>query len=112
MPLVRGGVVESVLIVGRRVDRPFAQSDVDQLEELGAIAALLIRNTPLLAEAESSSRAKSSFINLAAHELGTPISGWRGNTEMVADEHFLPITRKHGCIRDVLGEAPMMLAGN
>ena len=31
MPLVRGGVVESVLIVGRRVDRPFAQSDVDQL---------------------------------------------------------------------------------
>src|SRR5207237_2587899 len=92
MPLVRGGTVDGVLIVGRRTDRPFTQGDVDQLEELGAIAALLIRNSRLLAEAESSSRAKSSFINLAAHELGTPISVVRGYIEMLADETFGPIT--------------------
>jgi len=110
MPLVRGGVVESILIVGRRVDRPFAQSDVDQLEELGAIAALLIRNTRLLAEAESSSRAKSSFINLAAHELGTPISVLRGYTEMLADESLGPITREQRGPMDVIRNTSADLA--
>jgi signal transduction histidine kinase len=75
-----------VLIAGRRRDRPFTQGEVEQLEELGAIATLLIRNSRLLAEAASSSRAKSSFINLAAHELGTPISVIRGYIDMLADE--------------------------
>jgi signal transduction histidine kinase len=91
MPLVRGGEVDSVLIVGRRADRRFTQADVDQLEELGALAALLIRNARLLADAEETSRAKSNFINLAAHELGTPISVIRGYIEMLADETLGPI---------------------
>jgi signal transduction histidine kinase len=92
MPLVRGGTVDGVLIVGRRAERPFGGGDVEQLEELGAIAALLIRNARLRAEAESISRAKSSFINLAAHELGTPISVIRGYIEMLADETLGPMT--------------------
>ena len=86
MPLVRGGTVDGVLIVGRRTHRPFTEADVDQLAELGAIAALVIRNSRLLADAESSSRAKSNFINLAAHEFGTPIAVIRGYVDMIADE--------------------------
>jgi signal transduction histidine kinase len=91
MPLMRGGTADSVLIVGRRSDRPFTRADVDQLQELGSIAALLIRNARMLDEAESSSRAKSNFINLAAHELGTPISVIRGYIEMLADETLGPV---------------------
>jgi signal transduction histidine kinase len=94
MPLVRAGTVDWVLIVGRRTDRPFTRVDVDQLQELGAVAALLIRNARLLAEAESASRAKSAFINLAAHELGTPISVIRGYADMLAEETFGPITQE------------------
>jgi signal transduction histidine kinase len=85
MPLVRGGNVDGVLIVGRRSDRAFTRADVDQLEELGAIAAMLIRNARLLADAEFASTSKSNFINLAAHELGTPISVIRGYVEMLSD---------------------------
>jgi signal transduction histidine kinase len=92
MPLVRGGEVDSVLIVGRRTGTPFSQAEVRQLEEMGAIAALLIRNARLLADAESSSQAKSNFINLAAHELGTPIAVIRGYIEMLADETLGPMT--------------------
>jgi signal transduction histidine kinase len=94
MPLARAGSVEWVLMAGRRVDKPFTHTDVDQLQELGAIAALLIHNAHLLAESESLSRAKSNFINLAAHELGTPISVIRGYAEMLADESLGPITRE------------------
>ena len=93
MPLVRAGSVDWALIAGRRRDDPFNQSDVEQLRELGAIAALLIRNARLLSESESLSAAKSNFINLAAHELGTPISVIRGYAEMLADESLGPVTR-------------------
>jgi len=108
MPLVRGGEVDSVLIVGRRTGTPFSQAEVDQLEEMGAIAALLIRNARLLADAESSSQAKSNFINLAAHELGTPISVIRGYVEMLADETLGPMTSKQrgpmDAVRKTIGE--------
>lgn len=92
MPLTRAGSVDRVLIVGRRSDHRFVESDVEQLRELGAIAALLIHNAGLLAEAESTSEAKSNFIKLAAHELGTPISVIRGYAEMLADDSLGPIT--------------------
>ena len=88
LPLVRGGEAYGVLIGGRRSDRPFTPEDADQLRELGALAALLIRNARLLAETELASQAKSNFINLAAHELGTPISVIRGYIEMLADGAF------------------------
>lgn len=94
MPLARGRVVDSALVVGRRSDRPFTDGDVDQLEELGAIAALLIRNARFLAEVESSSRAKSNFINLAAHELGTPIAVIKGYLEMLADSTLGPVDER------------------
>jgi signal transduction histidine kinase len=41
-----------------------------------------------LTDAEHASRAKSNFINLAAHELGTPISVIRGYVEMLVDGNF------------------------
>jgi signal transduction histidine kinase len=92
MPLSRGGAVDWVLIAARRTDQRFIESDVDQLRELGAIAALLIRNAGLLTEAESTSQAKTNFINLAAHELGTPISVIRGYADMLGDESLGPLT--------------------
>ena len=110
MPLVRGGTVDGVLIAGRREERPFTGSDVDQLEELGAIAALLIRNARLLAEAESISRAKSNFINLAAHELGTPISVIRGYIEMLADDTLGPMTPRQRGPMDALRHTSAELA--
>jgi signal transduction histidine kinase len=111
MPLVRGGTVDAVIIAGRRQDRPFDDSDVEQLEELGAIAALLIRNARLRSEAESTSRAKSGFINLAAHELGTPISVIRGYIEMLVDETLGKLTpEQHGPLHAVRNTAADLAA--
>jgi signal transduction histidine kinase len=120
MPLVRGGAVDSVLIVGRRADLPFTKADVDQLEEFGAIAALLIRNARLLADAEHTSRAKSNFINLAAHEFGTPISVIRGYVEMLADETLgsigdrqrEPIEAVRSTINDLATRVDQLLAAS
>ena len=102
VPLVRGGSVDGVLIAGRRSDRPFTHGDVEQLEELGAIATLLIRNSRLLAEAASSSRAKSAFINLAAHELGTPISVVRGYIDMLSDESLGRLSERQRAAVDMV----------
>ena len=110
MPLTRAGSVDRVLIVGRRSEQRFLQSDVEQLRELGAIAALLIRNAGLLAESESTSQAKSNFINLAAHELGTPISVIRGYADMLGDESLGPLTSRQRLPVDTIRKASSELS--
>ena len=51
-------------------------------EELKRIAQ---RNAQLLEEAQEASRSKSAFLNMAAHELRTPLSVLRGYISMLLD---------------------------
>ena len=51
-------------------------------EELKRIAE---RNAQLLEEAQEASRSKSAFLNMAAHELRTPLSVLRGYISMLLD---------------------------
>ncbi|HEY1455040.1 MAG TPA: GAF domain-containing sensor histidine kinase [Candidatus Dormibacteraeota bacterium] len=102
MPLMRGGEVDAVMILGRRHRDAFTDADVDQLRDLGAIAALLIRNARLLTAAESASIAKSNFMNLAAHELRTPLSVINGYVNLLADGSFGAVSEPQQKTLDVV----------
>src|SRR5207237_4468689 len=90
-PLFLGGEVDAVLFLARRGDVPFDTEDANLLSEFATIAALLLRNARLLRSAEPASIAKSSFLNLAAHELRTPVSVIRGYLDLLATGDFGPL---------------------
>jgi signal transduction histidine kinase len=80
--------VDAVLFLARRRELPFDTDDANLLSEFATIAALLLRNARLLRSAEAASIAKSSFLNLAAHELRTPVSVIRGYLDLLASGDF------------------------
>jgi signal transduction histidine kinase len=88
LPLVVGQEVIGLLALSRIRDVPFTDADVLALKEFGTLTALIVRNARLLAEALEVSRAKSKFVNLAAHELRTPVSVLKGYLSMIADGVF------------------------
>jgi signal transduction histidine kinase len=83
-PLMVGRQLVGVLGLSRR-RRRFTEADVLTLQPFATLAALLLRNARLLAEARRVGQAKSSFLNLAAHELRTPLSVIRGYLSMLEE---------------------------
>jgi signal transduction histidine kinase len=88
LPLVVGQEVIGLLALSRIRDEPFTDADLLALKEFATLTALIVRNARLLAEALELSRAKSKFVNLAAHELRTPVSVLKGYLSMIADGVF------------------------
>jgi signal transduction histidine kinase len=99
-PLLLGGEVDAVLFLARRRDVGFSGRDVDLLAEFATIAALLLRNARLLRSAEAASVAKSNFLNLAAHELRTPVAVIRGYLNLLAEGDVGRLSTRQ---REVLG---------
>jgi PAS domain S-box-containing protein len=85
VPLVVADQVAAVLLLGRAGAGPFSTDDVDMLELIGSVAVVALRNAELFIQAEESSRSKSDFLNMAAHELRTPLSVVRGYASMLND---------------------------
>ncbi|HEY8811241.1 MAG TPA: GAF domain-containing sensor histidine kinase [Candidatus Dormibacteraeota bacterium] len=90
IPLVMGGTVGAILILTRRTDNPFSREDIELLQLIGNAAAVALRNAALYGEAHDLSRTKSDFMNLAAHELRTPLSVISGYVSMLQDGTFGP----------------------
>jgi signal transduction histidine kinase len=90
IPLVLGGTVGAILMLTRRTDNPFAREDIELLQLIGNAAAVALRNAELYGEAHDLSRTKSDFMNLAAHELRTPLSVISGYVSMLQDGTFGP----------------------
>ena len=88
IPLTLGGNVGAILVLTRRADRPFAKEDIELLQLIGNAAAVALRNAELYGEAHDLSRTKSDFMNLAAHELRTPLSVISGYVSMLQDGTF------------------------
>jgi signal transduction histidine kinase len=86
-PLTVGRELVGVLGLSRRRE-PFAEADLLTLQPFATLAALLLRNARLLAEARQVGQAKSSFLNLAAHELRTPLAVIKGYLSMLEDGTF------------------------
>lgn len=58
----------------------------------------------LLVQAQESSRAKSEFLNMAAHELRTPLAVVVGYLSMLADGTFGPPTPDAGRVLEILNQ--------
>lgn len=88
LPLnVRAGE-RAALLLGRARDEPFDAGDLEMLGLIANVAVVAIRNAELFVEADAASRSKSEFLNLAAHELRTPLSVVTGYISMLADGTF------------------------
>ena len=85
LPLVLGGSTMGLLMVSGRQDRRFSREDALTLQLVASVAALMLRNARLFAEAQQASQMRSEFLNMAAHELRTPLTVINGYLSMLSD---------------------------
>jgi PAS domain S-box-containing protein len=85
LPLVLAGSTMGVLVVARRCEHRFTREDALTLQLVGSVAALMLRNARLFADAKEASRLRSDFLNMAAHELRTPLTVINGYLSMLND---------------------------
>jgi PAS domain S-box-containing protein len=85
LPLALNGTATGALLVTRMRDQPFRRDDAATLQLVGNVAALMIRNARLVANAQEASRARSDFLNMAGHELRTPLTVIKGYLSMLGD---------------------------
>jgi signal transduction histidine kinase len=83
LPLMLKGEPAGLLVVSRAGDVPFTPADVSMIELMGNAAMLALRNARLFEDLELASAAKSQFLNMAAHELRTPVTVISGYTSML-----------------------------
>jgi signal transduction histidine kinase len=83
MPLLNESRTVALLLVCRGSASGFDAFDLETLAMLGNVAALALRNADLLSHAQEAVRAKSTFLNMAAHELRTPLSVVNGYVSML-----------------------------
>ena len=84
-PLLVEREVVGLLSLARGGYEPFAEADLAALQPFATLAALLLRNARLLDDARQAGEAKTTFLNLAAHELRTPLAVIRGYLSLLED---------------------------
>ena len=85
IPLILDGEVTAAMVLSRRNDDPFVANDVVMFQLIGNQAVLALRNAHLFARSQAVTRAQSDFLNMAAHELRTPLSVIAGYVSMMED---------------------------
>ena len=84
VPILESDRVVAVLTVSRHEDRPFTGPEIKLLQVVSAAAGIALENARLYQDARQASRAKSDFLNLAGHELRTPLAVIRGYLSLIA----------------------------
>ncbi len=85
LPLRVGDDDRALILLGRRNGVRFGPQDVETLALIGNVAAVALHNAELFVQAEAASISKSEFLNMAAHELRTPLSVITGYLSMLED---------------------------
>ena len=88
LPLIHGDEVVALLVLSRKDDVPFSEDDMHVMQLIGNIAALALRNARQHEGLREASQAKTDFINMAAHELRTPITVIQGYLDLLVDGAF------------------------
>ena len=83
LPLMLKGEPGGLLVVSRAGDTPFTPGDVSILELMGNAAMLALRNARLFEDLQLASASKTEFLNMAAHELRTPVTVISGYTSIL-----------------------------
>jgi len=88
LPLILDGEVVAVLVLSRRQDAAYLETDLSLLGLIGNQAVLALRNAQLFEHSRQVGRAQTDFLNLAAHELRTPLSVIAGYVSMLQEGTF------------------------
>lgn len=88
LPLRLGEATAGFLVVHRRAPCPFIHDDAGELQQLGTVALLALRNSRLYAESRAASEAMSSFLNLVVHDLRAPLAVLSGYVSLLRDGSF------------------------
>jgi signal transduction histidine kinase len=100
LPLLLGQQLVAMLVVSRRAERPFQEDEVSTLQQMGSIAVLALNNARLFDQVQEASASKSAFLNMAAHELRTPLSVIQGYLALMEDGSLpLPNSARLGPIK-------------
>jgi signal transduction histidine kinase len=103
-PFVFGGGTASLLVLGR--GREFAASDLARLEPMADVAPLALHNADLYDEARQVGQSKSAFLNLAAHELRTPLAVIKGYLSLLEDGTYpVPDETREEAVGTLLAKA-------
>ena len=102
IPLIVGGRTVGVMLIGMSQSRQFlSPTDEDLISRLAAVVGVALDNillTKALKEANEYladlDKLKDEFLQMATHELNTPISVIKGRLDMAINENFAELNSK------------------
>ena len=110
-PLIVDGEVVMVLSVASRGDRGFDLDEISLLEGIASVSGLALGNAQRFALArdhaarmEALERAKTRFLNLATHDLRTPLTVMSGYLALLSDGAFGALEGDLGDVVNTLAE--------
>jgi GAF domain-containing protein/anti-sigma regulatory factor (Ser/Thr protein kinase) len=108
VPLLRGGDQIGIIVLMRRVVRPFSDKQIELVTAFADQAVIAIENTRLFEEVQArtaelaktvedleiASQHKSQFVANMSHELRTPLAAILGYAELMQEGFYEPLGQK------------------